>query len=163
MDKITLIFCEGNAWYSKIIKAVEHGKYTHVAGLILNSTLEAQGVKDAGDKYPGVWLHAPDKYIDGQNCKFVTVGIESLAAAEQKARKLLGTLYAFSGCIEAGLNMEFNLKPPADGQLTMMCSETWDTILTAGVPHGFTLPTLIPDFVAPQRLYDAAIEGAIND
>lgn len=161
MDTITLIFCEGHEWYSKIISAVEHGKYTHVAGLILGSTLEAQGVCDTGDRYPGVWLHSPQKYVDGENCKFVTLQVEDLAAAEQKARELLGALYSFHGCVEAGLEMKFGLQPPADGELTVMCSETWDLILQEAKVVGVTLPEFKPDFVAPQRLFDAVIPGAV--
>ena len=159
MDKITLIFCEGNAWYSNIIKYAENGKYTHVAGCILGSTLEAQGVCDAIDRYPGVWLHDTNKYIDGQNCKFVTVQINDLVATEAKARELLGCPYSFHGCIEAGLEMMFNLQAPVDGERTVMCSETWDIILKAGGPVGFELPDFKPDFVAPQRLFDAVIKG----
>lgn len=159
-DKITLIFCSGDAWYSDIIKAVERGTYTHVAGLILGSTLEASGICGEHDRYPGVWLRTPSEYTDGAKCKFVTLQIESLAAAEEKARELLGTPYSFHGCIEAGLEMLFNLQPPVDGELTMMCSETWTRILEAAGPIGFTLPDFKADFVAPQRLYDAVIGGA---
>ena len=162
MDKITLIFCEGNAWYSDIIKYVEHGKYTHVAGIILNSTLEAQGVCDDIDRYPGFWCHSPQKYIDGVNCKFVTVGIKNLFAAEEKARRLIGCPYSFHGDVEAGLEMMFNLQPPVDGDLTVMCSEAWDIILKAGIPVGFSLPNFKPDFVAPQRLYDAVVKGELH-
>ena len=85
----------------------------------------------------------------------------NLAAAEEKARELLGELSSFHGCIEAGIEMLFKLAPPADGEKTLMCSETWDRILTAGGPVGFTLPEFQPDFVAPQRLYDAVVQGSI--
>jgi hypothetical protein len=161
MDTITLIFCEGGAWYSNIIKKVEHGRFTHAAGLILNSTLEAQGICDRGDRYPGVWLHSPKKYVDGQECEFVTVRMNDIAAAEEKARELIGTLYSFHGCLEAGMEMLFDVQPPSDGETTVMCSETWARILAAGGPVGFTLPEFQPDFVAPQRLYDAVIQGRV--
>lgn len=163
MGKLTLIFCIGDAWYSKVIQATEHGTYTHVAGLILGSTLEAQGVRDKEDRYPGVWLHAPDKYKDGQGCRFVTVEVQDIEAAEAKARELIGAPYSFHGCIEAGLEMLFDLEPPVDGETALMCSETWDRILAAGGPVGFTLPDFKPDFVAPQRLYDAVIQGAVTE
>jgi hypothetical protein len=161
MDTITLIFCEGQAWYSDVIKLVEHGKYTHVAGLILGSTLEAQGVCDDIDRYPATWLHAPDKYVDGVNCKFVTVRVENLAAAEAKARELIGCPYSFHGCVESGMEMLFDIQPPVDGELTVMCSEAWDIILKTAGPVGFSLPEFRADFVAPQRLYNSVIVGAI--
>lgn len=161
MDTVTIIACRGSAWYSDIIKMAEHGQYTHIAGLILDSTLESQGIKDVGDKYPGVWLHPPSKYIDGQDCKFIAVGVKNLDAMKDKAREILGTPYSFHGCIEAGLEMLFDLKPPTDGELTMMCSETWDVLLRVGEPINCTLPDFKPDFVAPQRLFDAISQGAV--
>jgi hypothetical protein len=161
MGELTYIFVEGDAWYSKLIKEVEHGQYTHVAGLILGSTLEAQGVCDEQDRYPGVWLHSPTKYVDGVNCKFVTVKINDMNAAEEKARELLGCLYSFHGCIETGIESLFNLPLPSDGEKTVMCSEAWTRITQAGGPIGFTLPEFKADFVAPQRFYDSVIVGAI--
>lgn len=161
MDTVTVIGCIGDAWYSKIIQKVEHGQYTHIAGIILNSTLESQGIKDKGDRYPGVWLHPPDKYIDGQNCRFFKIRVSDLRAMEDMARIFLGTLYGFPDCVDAGLKMLFNIEPPTDGTATMMCSEVWDRLLQAGKPPGITLPDYIPDFVAPQRLIDAISAGAL--
>ena len=80
---------------------------------------------------------------------------------EDLARKFLGTLYGFPDCMDAGLKMLFNIDAPTDGTKTMMCSETWDRLLTAGKPHNIVLPDFKPDFVAPQRLIDAISGGAL--
>jgi hypothetical protein len=50
-------------------------------------------VPDSGDKYPGVWLHAADKYDNNPNAEFVEIDLPNLAAAEVEARRLIGTLY----------------------------------------------------------------------
>jgi hypothetical protein len=154
---ITLIFCHGNAWYSKIIQQVEHGYWTHVAGILLDSTLEAQGIKDPGDRYGGFWAHDIDKYKDGINCKFVNVEVYDIEAAKRKARYLLGCPYSFHDCVEEGISELFDLELPVDGELTVMCAEAWDIILRAAVPKYKILPKYKPDFVGPMRLYNALI------
>jgi hypothetical protein len=156
---LTVIFSHGKAWYSKIIEEVEKGPWSHTAGLILGSTLEAQGVKDEGDAYPGVWLHPPDKYRDGIDAAFVTVDIPELAAAENEARKLLGTLYGLIDCANGGVYEIFGKKIPGDGVLTVNCSETWTRILRAGGLN--VLPNLEPDCVTPQMLYEALTAGGL--
>jgi hypothetical protein len=156
--KVTIIFCHGDAWYSKIIEEVDHGYWTHVAGIMFNSILESQGTCDKIDRYPGVWLHNPNKYInDNITAKFIDVELEDIEAAEDKARELIGCPYSFHGCIEAGLMELFNLQPPIDGEKTVMCAELWDTILKSGRPKNITLPPYKPDFVAPMRLYNSII------
>lgn len=163
MDKITLIACHGHAWYSKLISGVEHGEVTHIAGLILGSTLEAEGICSPGDRYPGTWLHPPDKYIDGNDCEYITVGVDSLDAIKQLiwTGGILGTPYGYSDCITAGVYRLAGIRLPADGLLTSMCSEQWTRLLRAGGPIGFTLPELQADYVDPQRLADAIRNGAI--
>lgn len=151
----------GNTWYDEIIKYVERGKITHIAGLLLNSTFEALGVKEGSDKYAGTWLHSPTKYKDGNDCEFITLRIKDLSVVEERARNLLGTPYSFHGCVSAGLLMKFNLKTPVDGSLTTMCAENYNIIL-ANQLIDCNLPDFKPDFVAPQRFYDAIIGGKQN-
>jgi hypothetical protein len=155
MSNLTVIFCHGRAWYSKIIEQVENGPYSHVAGLILNSTLESEGVKEYSDPYPGVWLHPPDKYKDGQDATFVIVDVPNLAAAEDEARKLIGSVYGYVDCVNGGIEELFGKQLPCDGTLTMNCSETWARILRTGELN--VLPDLEPDSITPQMLYEALI------
>lgn len=152
-DKLTVIFCHGTAWYSDVIEKVEKSPWSHVAGIILNSTLESQGVKDPGDPYPGVWLHPPDKYRDGDNAEFVTVEIPDLRGAEDEARRLIGTLYGLIDCVDGGALEIFGIEIPSDGAKTANCSETWTRILRGGKLN--VLPDLKADSVTPHLLHDA--------
>ena len=153
MAEVTVIFCHGRAWYSKVIERVEGGPWTHVAGLILDSTLESEGVKEHSDPYPGVWLHPPDKYKDGEDAVFIQVDVPDLAAAEQQARDSLGSLYGYIDCVNGGIKELFDKVIPGDGTATMNCSETWTRILRAGGLD--VLPGIEADSVTPQMLYEA--------
>lgn len=155
---ITLIFVHGQAWYSKIIEHVEHGYWSHTAGILLDSVLEAEGVREPGDRYPGFWAHDINKYKnDNINCKFIDVQVLDIEAAKKEARKLLGCPYSFHDCLEEALQQEFHLELPVDGETTVMCAEAWDFILRKGIPKYKILPKFKPDFVSPMRLYNAVI------
>jgi len=155
MSNITIIFCHGRAWYSEIIEKVEGGPYSHVAGLILDSTLESEGIKEYSDPYPGVWLHPPDKYKDGEDAKFVIVDIPDFPAAEDEARKLLGSFYGYIDCVNGGIETLFGKQLKGDGTITMDCSETWTRILRAGGLN--ILSDLEADCITPQMLYEALV------
>lgn len=164
MDTVTIIACHGNAWYSKIIQEVEHGPVTHIAGLILESTLEAMGVKDPGDRYPGTWLHPPDKYIDGKDCEFIKLPVENIDRGKQLiwTGGILGTLYGYPDCITAGVYRLLGIQLPADGDITAMCSEQWTRLIREMGPIGYSLPDLQADFVDPQRFVDCVRSGRIE-
>jgi hypothetical protein len=154
---LTVIGCHGTAWYSKVISDVERSPWTHIAGIILGSTLESQGIKDKGDLYPGVWLHPPDKYKDGDNAVFITVQVPDIEAAEEEARQLIGTLYGYSDCVNGGVLELFGAQIPTDGAFTVNCSEAWTRILRAGNLN--ILPELTADSVTPGKLIAALTQN----
>ncbi|VBB05091.1 Hypothetical protein LUCI_0297 [Lucifera butyrica] len=149
MANLTLIFVGGDSEVDKIIQGATHGPYSHVAGIILNSTLESLGMKDRSDPYPGVWLHDPDKYRDSPDAEFIEVEIPDLMAAESEARKLIGSPYGYVDCVRGGLYDLTGVKLPGN-LLAMNCSETWTRILHAGGLK--VLNDVAPDCVTPMDL-----------
>jgi hypothetical protein len=178
MAKVTVIFVGGNELVDKVIEGVTHGTCSHVAIQILGGVLESQGVPDKGDRYPGVHLHALDKYDNNQYAKFVEVEVPNLSAAERTAKRLLGKFYSYIGCIEGGVYDLFGIqlhpwiakyinllivkffRLPVNldtGEWTMNCSETVTRILRAG---GLSvLPGVDADCITPEDLL-VALNGA---
>jgi hypothetical protein len=148
-------FNGGNTWIDKAIQTASGSEYcnvTHAFIYVLDSVLEARGVKESADKYPGVWLHNPSKFSDDDTVKIIDVDVPDEEAAVQKARELIGTPYSYTDCIEAALN-EVGVTLPTDGETTVMCSETVTMILRAG---GVEVCGDTPaDLVTPVMLYEA--------
>lgn len=153
---VTVILIKGdhNNLVDDVIMDVSRGEYSHSAIKILGSTLEALGQKDQGDLYPGVWLHAPDKYDNNPAAVFIQVELPDLAAAEAEARRLIGTLYGYTDCVRGGLHKLIGVDPVGNA-ITANCSETVTRILRAG---GFDiLPEVTPDCVTPVDLGNVLI------
>lgn len=162
-NKITLIACKGKAWYSELIKDVEQGEITHIAGFALGGILESEGIKLYKDKYPGVWVHPEDEYVNGKDCEFITIPVYSISRMNNYifSNGIIGTPYGYPDCVTAGAYRLLGIELPTDGELTMMCSELWTRLLRIAGPVGFELPDLKADFIDPQRLYDSIKKGAI--
>ena len=172
MAKISIIFVHGDTFIDKSIDDITNGKYSHTAIKILGGVLEALGMPDAGDKYPGVHLHDLGKYDNNPHVEFIEVDLPDLASAEKEGRNLLGMFYSYIGCIEGGTYDLFgiNIHPLinnminilitkflhipvklSSGELTMNCSETVTRILRAGGLN--VLPGVNADCVTPMDLY----------
>lgn len=156
MSKVTVIFVYGDGFIDKIIDGVTDGIYSHTAIKILGGVVEALGVKDPGDDYPGIWLHPADKYDNNPNAKFIDVEIPDLSGAEETARKLIGKLYGYTDCIVGGLHDITGLNIPGDGDITDNCSETVPRILRGGGLN--ILPGIYADDITPNHLY-RVLEG----
>ena len=147
MSKVTVIFVGGTSFVDKVIDGVSHGVHSHVAVKALGGVLEALGVKDEEDKYPGVWAHSADKYDNDPNAKFVEVDVPDVEAADKWAEGIISTPYAYVGCIDGGLHDMLGTNLPCDGQLTMNCSETVTRYLRAGkcdLLHGVYADAITP-------------------
>jgi hypothetical protein len=150
MGKVTVIFVRGSTdnIVDKVINDVSHGDYSHVAIKFDWGVIEALGVKDPSDKYPGVWLHSVDKY-NNADVKLVDVDLSDLPAAEDEARRLIGTLYGYTDCIRGGIYDLTGVKLPGN-VLTANCSETVTRILRDGGLN--ILPGIDADCVTPNDL-----------
>ena len=148
-------FNGGNTWIDKAIQCASGSEYcnvTHAFIYVLDSVLEARGVKESADKYPGVWLHNPSKFSDDDTVKTIDVDVPDEESAMQKARELIGTPYSYTDCAEAALAL-VGVTLPTDGEATVMCSETVTMILRAG---GVEVCGDTPaDLVTPVMLYEA--------
>jgi hypothetical protein len=171
MSKITVVFVGGDSGVDKVIDTVTNGNISHVAIKILGGTLEALGIKDSVDKYPGVWLHDTAKYDNNPYADYIDIDLPDLASAEKKAKLLLGKFYSYIGCIEGGaydlfgvqlhpwltkvinvltikaLGLPVNIDT---GEWTMNCSETVTRILRAGGLN--ILPGVDADCITPEDL-----------
>jgi len=153
MPKVVVIFVHGDSLVDQVIDAFSHGQYSHTAIKINDGVVEALGVKDDGDKYPGVWLHDIAKYDNDPNVYLIEVDIPNLADAETRAQELIGTLYGYIDCIDGGVFDTTGIQLTADGELTCNCSETVVRVLRAG---GFNvLPSVRADCITPNDLYKA--------
>ena len=154
MTMVKVGFSGGDTWIDKAIQAVSGSDYcdvTHAFIVLFDSVLEARGVNDDGDKYPGVWLHPMSK-LWSDRVRVLNVDVPDIEAAKNTARKLIGTPYSYTDCIEAALN-EVGVTLPVDGDKTVMCSETVTLILRAG---GVEVCGDTPaDLVTPVMLYEA--------
>lgn len=150
MTKVTVIFVSGTSIVDKVIDAVSHGKYSHVAIKILNGVVEALGVKDQGDKYPGTWIHDASKYDNNPDAIFIDVDLPDIDRAATEASTLIGKPYGYIDCINGGVYDLTGYQLPADKGITENCSETITRILRAG---GFNiLPDVTADCITPNTL-----------
>jgi len=155
MAKVTLIIVGGESKIDKLITGITGGAKSHVAISILGSTLEALGIKDENDIYPGVWLHSPLKHINHPDATFIGVDIPDVVSAEDTARRLIGTLYGYVDCVNGGIYNLTGIQLPGDGNLTANCSETVVRVLRAG---GFDiLPGVDADCITPGDIYKEVV------
>ncbi|MBP2658501.1 MAG: hypothetical protein H6Q69_1533 [Firmicutes bacterium] len=143
---------DNSQFIDREINTISHGEYGHVAIKILGGTLEALGVPDSGDKYPGVWLHAADKYDNNPNAEFVEIDLPNLAAAEVEARRLIGTLYGYGDCVRGAIYETTGIRIPGNS-ITADCSETVTRVVRAG--EFSVLPNFYPDDITPNKLHRA--------
>ena len=155
MTAVRVGFVGGDGWLDKAIEAISGSQYadiSHTYIYLFDSILEAEGVKQYSDPYPGVWLHPADKYDGNPHAKTVEIDLPDLAAAQSKARELIGTLYGYSDCIVTATKFLTGYNIFSGGELTMHCSETVTQILRAG---GLKVcPDLQADEVSPVLLYE---------
>ena len=159
MAKVRVGFVGGDTVIDKVIEGASGSQYadiSHTFIYLLNSIVEAEGVKQYADPYPGVWLHPPAKYDGDSHAKFIDVDVPDVPAAESKARELIGTLYGYVDCLATVSKFlaDCNLIPGSDR--TMHCSETVTRILRAG---GVSVcPELQADEVSPVLLYEDLLQ-----
>lgn len=168
---ITLIFVRGDpaSMIDRTIEAFSQGDFCHVAVRFSWGIVEALGVPERGFM-PGVRLSPVDKY-DGKAVVTIKLALPEEAAAEQEARRLLGRLYSYIGCLEGGVYdmTGIRLQPwlnkfsdwlqtrlfgtvlPVDvGKWSMNCSETAARIIRAGGIN--ILPGVEADCITPMDL-----------
>jgi hypothetical protein len=155
MTAVRVGFVGGDSWLDKAIEAASGSQYadiSHAFIFLLNSIVEAEGVKQYADPYPGVWLHPPGKYDGDSHVKIIEIDVPDMPAAESKARELIGTLYGYSDCIVTATKFLTGHNIFSGGENTMHCSETVTRILRAGgLP---VCPGLQADEVSPVLLYE---------
>lgn len=149
MSKLVLVFVGGDSKVDQLIENISQGDVSHVACLLFDSIFESTGMKEESDPYPGVWLHRPDKYIDNPDAKFIEVDVPDIEGLKAEARRLLGTPYAYGGCLKTGLYDVLDIQLP-DNDWTMHCSETIARLLRGG--QVLVLPSLKPGVIDPFRL-----------
>jgi hypothetical protein len=142
--KVKILFIDGGTQFSKLIKDVTHGKYSHSAIFMLGGLVEAV--------MPVVKVSPENKY-DGYEQEIIEINILDLVAAENEARHLLGRLYGLSDCITGGLHDIAGIHLPGNGEITVDCSEAVTRILRAGGLDVF--PGSPADDITPQDLYTA--------
>lgn len=181
---LTLIFVREDPEniIDRTIAAFSKGEYCHVAIQFPWGIVESLGIPGMG-LLPGVRVSSTDKY-DGANILSIDVDLPNQAAAEQKARRLIGKFYSYIGCFEGGafdltgMNLHswigkvFNwivakcLGVPIKidtGEWTMNCSETATRIIRAGGLE--ILPGVDADCVTPMdlvRYFEETKEGVIT-
>jgi|GEM_PF-1528328 len=158
MPKVIVIFVGGYSKIDNLIEGVSGGvedNISHAAMLLLGSTLESTGEKEEHDLYPGVWPHSPTKYIGNPNAKFIEVEVPDLAAGEEKARQLIGTLYGYSSCVKTGVYEIFGVKIPNIIPV-MDCSQMDVEVLR--VMGLNILPDIPACCIAPAPLYKSIME-----
>ena len=159
MAKIRVGFVGGDTVIDKVIEGASGSQYadiSHTFIYLLNSIVEAEGVKQYADPYPGVWLHPPGKYDGDGHVKIVEIDVPDLPAAESKARELIGTLYGYTDCIVTATKFLTGHNIFSGGEGTMHCSETVTRILRAG---GVSVcPELQADEVSPVLLYEDLLQ-----
>lgn len=158
MTLVRVGFAGGTTLIDRAIQKISGGDYadiTHTFIFLFDSIAEAEGVKEYDDVYPGFWLHPPDKYDGDEHTKIVEVDVPDLAAAQEEARRLIGTPYSYHGCLEAAAKLS-GLDLPVDGECTVMCSEAVTHILRAG---GLCIcPDNRADDVTPVMLYEDLLQ-----
>lgn len=158
MTTVRVGFAGGTTIIDRAIQKVSGSEYcdiTHAFIFLFDSIAEAEGVKEYDDIYPGFWLHPPDKYAGDEHVKIVELDVPDIAAAQEEARRLIGTPYSYHGCLEAAAQLS-GLNLPVDGEHTVMCSEAVTQILRAG---GLCIcPDNLADDVTPVMLYKDIIQ-----
>lgn len=155
MTQIRVGFVGGDTLLDKAIEAVSGSQYadiSHAFIFMFDSVLEAEGVKQYSDPYPGVWLHPPDKYDGNTHTKILSIDLPHLAAAQSKAREMIGTLYGYTDCIVTATKFLTGHNIFKGGENTMHCSETVTRILRAGDLD--VCADLEADEVSPILLYE---------
>lgn len=156
LSKLKVVFVGGNSVIDQVINDVTHGTVSHVAVEILGGTLEAKGMKEESDKYPGVWLHEPGKYDSNPLARIMFVDVPDVPGAEAEARKLIGTLYGYTDCVRGGMRDLTGVELPGN-TLTANCSETVTRVLRAGGLD--VLPGVPADCVTPEALLEVLDAG----
>ena len=155
MTAVRVGFVGGDSWLDRAIEGISGSQYADISHAyihLLGSIVEAEGVKQYSDPYPGVWLHPPDKYDGDPHAKCVIVDLPDIEAAQAKARELIGTLYGYTDCIVTATKFLTGHNIFAGGENTMHCSETVTRILRAGGLQ--VCPGLQADEVSPVLLYE---------
>jgi len=149
--KATVILVQGDNTnlVDHVINDVSQGEYSHSAIKFDWGIIESLGIKDPGDKYPGVWLHDPGKY-DNAMVTRIEVDLPDIPAAEVEARLLIGTLYGYTDCVRGGLYDLLGVELEGN-KITANCSETVTRILRAGGLN--ILPDIEADCITPNDLY----------
>lgn len=158
MSTVYVGFSGGNTMLDRAIQKISGGDYvdvTHAFIYLFGGIIEAEGVKQYTDRYPGVWLHPADKYDGDEHAKTIEIDVPDIQAARRKAMELIGTPYSYHGCLEAAAELA-GLDMPADGDLTVMCSETVTIILRAGGLDACSGTK--PDMVTPVMLYNDLLQ-----
>lgn len=154
MTKVQVGFAGGTTIIDKAIQKISGGDYadiTHAFIYLFGCIVEAEGVKEYTDKYPGVWLHPAEKYENDEHAKIIEIDVPNIKAARAKACDLMGTPYSYHGCLEAAAELA-GLELPVDGEFTVMCSETVTIILRAA---GLDVCSgTAADMVTPVMLYE---------
>lgn len=123
MDEVTIIAVGGNEVVDKVITGVTGGEYSHVAIQTNGHIVEALGEKENADPYPGIWERDFNKYDSNPYAKFIKVKVPNKKAGDKWLESVIGTPYAYIGCLAGGLSELLDTSLPCDGQLTMNCSE----------------------------------------
>lgn len=124
MGEAIIIAVSGDTPIDNIITRFTGGIYSHVAIQTNENVVEALGTKEDDDPYPGVWKHDLHKYDNDPNAKFFKVKVPNLGAGNKWLESVIGTPYAFPGCVVAAISIATGVSLPCDGELTMNCSET---------------------------------------
>ena len=160
MTPVRVGFAGGTTAIDRAIQAVSGSEYcdiTHAFIYLFGGIVEAEGVKEFSDKYPGVWLHPPNKYQpSNEHVKIVEVNLPDIKDAKAKACALLGTPYSYHGCLEAAAELA-GIELPVDGSHTVMCSEAVTMIIRAGGLYACS--GIEPDYVTPVMLYNDLINN----
>jgi hypothetical protein len=149
--RIRLVLVGGDSFLDQVIEGVEKSDKSHVAGYLFDSVLEATGLKEPDDPYPGCWLHDPRKYDGNPEATFFYIDVPDLEAAMVEARRLIGRPYDVIACAKGGMKELFDTNS-AGNRFAVNCSETWTRILQAG---GTDLwPGVAPDCITPGHFRD---------
>ena len=158
MTTVRVGFAGGTTLLDQAIQKISGGDYvdiTHAFIYLFGGIVEAEGVKEYADRYPGVWLHPADKYDGDEHAKTIEIDVPDIQTTRRKAMELIGTPYSYHGCLEAAAELA-GLDLPADGELTVMCSEAVTRILRAGGLDACSGTE--SDMVTPVMLYEDLLQ-----
>lgn len=158
MSKVICGFAGGIGLIDKAIEAFSGAQtedISHAFIMLFGRPYESEGIKEPDAPYPGVWFSRRGKYDGNEHVKYIAVDVPDMAALEDKAFELNGTLYGYIDCLSTGIKLLTGTNALVDGEKTMMCSETITRLLRAGGLE--VLPDLEPDQVSPVTLYRALL------